>query len=225
MNLNIRFEELDSLRGLAATTVLIHHLSLVVPIVFLNETLKNTPFHILWAGHESVILFFVISGFVLALPYLNNISLSYKNYLVKRFCRIYIPYVVSILCAVILMGVYSRMGIPELGKWINNTWTTPFSSDLFFKHIFLLGSFDGDTVTFNPVIWSLVHEMRISIIFPILVYFIAKTGWKRNILLPIMIPISLFLVYFASLKLIKFDITLGMYDGTSPSVRIDVVRG
>lgn len=215
LKFNGRFEELDSLRGLAATTVVIHHLSLVVPSVFLNETLKDTLFHIFWAGHEAVIMFFVLSGFVLSLPYLNNTSPSYKDYLIKRYCRIYIPYTVSILFAVILMGIFSRGGISELGKWFNNTWITPFSSDLFFKHIFLLGRFDGDTVTFNPVIWSLVHEMRISFIFPIIVYLISKNGWKRNLILPIMIPVLLSIIYFSTLKIFKFDITLDMYDGTS----------
>lgn len=147
LKVHARFEELDSLRGLAAITVVIHHLSLVVPSILLNEKLKFTLLHILWAGHEAVILFFVLSGFVLSLPYLNKKAPSYRDYLIKRLCRIYIPYAASIVVAVILMAMLSRRGIPELSAMINNTWITSFSSDLFFKYILLIGRFKGDIDT------------------------------------------------------------------------------
>lgn len=67
--MNSRFDQIDSIRGLAALSVVISHLSLVIPNVYIVQKLKNTPLHIFWAGHEAVILFFILSGFVLALPY------------------------------------------------------------------------------------------------------------------------------------------------------------
>src|ERR1700738_3699896 len=103
---NKRIDILDSLRGLAALSVVFHHCLLVFPIFlaafYHNPNLNNnlvliltySPIHILWAGHEAVILFFVLSGFVLSLPFLNNNTISYHKYIVKRFCRIYIPYII-----------------------------------------------------------------------------------------------------------------------------------
>ena len=65
-----RFVELDALRGLAALIVVLHHLRLlwqgdVEPssrILRMLLTLLNP------AGNGAVILFFVLSGFVLSLP-------------------------------------------------------------------------------------------------------------------------------------------------------------
>ncbi|MEH7247503.1 acyltransferase family protein, partial [Neobacillus niacini] len=73
-----RLEELDSLRGIASLTVVIHHTLLTLPIFLaahqheqINSTIvkifTNSPLHIIWGGHEAVILFFVLSGFVLSL--------------------------------------------------------------------------------------------------------------------------------------------------------------
>jgi peptidoglycan/LPS O-acetylase OafA/YrhL len=37
---------------------------------------------------------------------------------------------------------------------------------------------DYDIGNVNGVVWSLIHEMRISLIFPILIFFVKKTNWK-----------------------------------------------
>ena len=71
-----RIQAMDSLRGLASFQVLIHH-ALGISILFLSviEDPHITssfwinlfifyPLHIFWAGHEAVIFFFVMSGFV-----------------------------------------------------------------------------------------------------------------------------------------------------------------
>lgn len=69
-----RFAELDSLRGIAAFLVMSSHL---IMLEFYNKSeyyhlLDDTPFRIFWSGHQSVILFFVLSGFVLSLGILSN---------------------------------------------------------------------------------------------------------------------------------------------------------
>ena len=73
-----RVEQLDSLRGLAAMSVVVSHHLLVFPAVF--EAFKSKtpgpdeallllpPVYIFWAGHCAVVLFFVLSGYVLSLP-------------------------------------------------------------------------------------------------------------------------------------------------------------
>ena len=62
-----RFRELDSLRGLAAITVVFHHFSRICSPQIIH-VLDRTPLRILVAGHQAVILFFLLSGFVLTLP-------------------------------------------------------------------------------------------------------------------------------------------------------------
>ncbi|WP_366414854.1 acyltransferase family protein [Paenibacillus sp. GP183] len=153
--------------------------------------MKSTPFHFFWAGHETVILFFVLSGFVLSLPYHNNKAPTHKEYLIKRICRIYIPYIFSIIFSMVLMGLVSRMGIPDLSTWFNSIWVTPPLLQSIINHIVLLGQFEA--ISFNPVIWSMIHEMRISILFPFIMYFVIKNNWKKNLVMTLSIPILIFL--------------------------------
>jgi peptidoglycan/LPS O-acetylase OafA/YrhL len=200
-----RYDELDSLRGLAASTVLLSHLFIILPSIYLINEMRKTPIHIFWAGHEAVILFFVLSGFVLSLPFFRDKIPKYRDYLIKRFCRIYIPYFVAISISIICMLLFSRTGITELSNWFNAEWTTPLSFGLLIQHIFLIGEFK--TQSFNGVIWSLVHEMRISIIFPFLMYSINKYDWKRNIIIALSCSSLYFLIFYFILKVYKYDIS------------------
>ena len=78
----VRYVELDSLRGLAALIVVLHH------VLYLWETDTQpasaacrffldliNPF-----GFEAVILFFVLSGFVLSLPAVDGKPQTYLTF-------------------------------------------------------------------------------------------------------------------------------------------------
>ncbi|MCT7487110.1 acyltransferase family protein [Aliarcobacter cryaerophilus] len=75
------FNEFDFLRGLAAITVFMSH-SLGV------YDMKTFPFTLISDGHAAVILFFVLSGFVLMYQSLNSNYNSYA-FVIRRFFRIY----------------------------------------------------------------------------------------------------------------------------------------
>ena len=68
-----RYPQLDSLRGLAALTVVFEHCLRIDPWLlqgispWLEWAAQSTPLHILWAGGNAVLLFFVLSGLVLTL--------------------------------------------------------------------------------------------------------------------------------------------------------------
>lgn len=77
-----RLHELDSLRGIAAFSVMLSHVFLVFPIIW-NTTrpaeatwwlklFMYSPLRVAWAGHEAVVFFFVLSGFVLALLFFGS---------------------------------------------------------------------------------------------------------------------------------------------------------
>jgi peptidoglycan/LPS O-acetylase OafA/YrhL len=186
--MNRRLDELDSLRGLAALTVLFGHFSLVFNQIFIGQDVttlhyiyKYTPVHMIWSGHEAVMLFFVLSGFVLTLPFLKGGEFSYLNYLIKRFFRIYLPTIVSVLIALILVLFFVEENTSSINSdWIAGMWNKSPSIGNFFEHLTLLTRFNPQL---NPVLWSLVHEMRISIIFPFIVWIVFKYDWKKVILL------------------------------------------
>jgi peptidoglycan/LPS O-acetylase OafA/YrhL len=159
-----RFYELDSLRGLAALTVVFHHFSrLCSPRV--QGYFFHTPLRLLIAGHQAVILFFLLSGFVLTLPYQKKNRLGYGPFLLKRVCRIYLPYLGALLLAILGDLCFSSSGVVS-GYWLNLTWTAPVTAHLVMQHILFLGNYDW--AQFNTAFWSLVYEMRISLVFPFL---------------------------------------------------------
>jgi len=199
-----RFEELDSLRGIAAFTVMIEHFLLIFPLIYhdndslLLDILKYTPLHIFWAGHEAVIFFFILSGFVLSLPYLSNKGSSYSSYLIKRICRIYIPYLLAVTVAVFArISLYSGE-IPGLSEWFNNLWKSELSVELLLGHLIMIGSFKNDAI--DPVLWSLVQEMRISILFPLVFYLISKFNWKTNLGICFILSSTWFFLQYKALE-------------------------
>ena len=185
--MNKRLDELDSLRGLAAFSVLASHLMLVFPIIWDIQTPANAPWwlklaafsplHMLWAGHEAVIFFFVLSGFVLSLPFLErDKTVPYGLYLVKRILRIYSPYIVAAVSAILLRELCYNGAIPGVSYWFNQSWKNPATWSVLRDHLILIGSFAN--CDFDPVLWSLVHEMRISIVFPIIIYLVRF--WEKT---------------------------------------------
>lgn len=185
-----RYEELDSIRGLAALTVVFSHLSLSIANFFIISNFQNTPLHIFWAGHEAVIIFFLLSGFVLALPYTINKKPVYRSYIVKRICRIYLPYIVSILIGSVCFMLLSGREV-KVTDWINNLWTTPINMKVILNHIFFLGDYQS---SINFVTWSLIHEMRISIIFPLLMILVMKYNWKTNIFICMFLTVIYYVI-------------------------------
>ena len=187
--MNQRIDQLDSLRGLAAFGVLLHHIILIFPIYFDTpasvaqpwwlDLIKYSPLSIIVAGHEAVIFFFVLSGFVLSLPFLKTEqAVPYWLFLTKRILRIYPPYIIAVASAFILREWCYSGNISYLSTWFNKPWHYNVSPEVIWNHLLLIGSFDN--CSFDITLWSLVHEMRISIIFPLLVYLVKfreKTAW------------------------------------------------
>ncbi|HUY81102.1 MAG TPA: acyltransferase [Acidobacteriaceae bacterium] len=184
-----RYNELDSLRGLAASTVVLGHLADFVFAVGIPASwigwrhfvmaANRTPLTVLMAGGTAVRFFFVLSGFVLMLPFLRNKENPYFPYLVKRICRIYLPYLAAVALA--LAGDYWLAGHPLslFGGSLKTTWSRPISMHLVWQHVRMLGHFDTEQI--NPVLWSLVQEMRISILYPLIGLAVLKLS-RRGLL-------------------------------------------
>ena len=187
----MRYKELDCLRGIAALIVVFGHMfNFYMTNADANEILINlilySPLRIFITGREAVILFFILSGFVLSISYFSH-NVKYNNYLIKRICRIYFPYLIAIIFSFILIKLCNLYGVTQT----NNLFSTVIIKDLLY-HLTLIGSFDATKI--NGAIWSLVVEMRISIIFPFIMYFIAKYDWKKNIIVAATLSVSTFLM-------------------------------
>src|ERR1035437_6618026 len=133
-----RISELDALRGIAAFIVLISHCFAVYPTVyeiFCSRSLINTntilkyftfsPLHIFWNAHAAVILFFILSGFVLSVSHYTDSKFDYGSYLIKRMCRLYIPYFAIVTISVLLINFYQgKHGINNLSYPFSESWSS-----------------------------------------------------------------------------------------------------
>lgn len=164
-----RFTELDAVRGLAALSVVFLHfhdawyIGLPHPVGPL-QIVGLFFLRLIYTGRSAVFLFFVLSGFVLSLPLLRGKHQPYSTYVVRRILRIWAPYVCSLLLALLGSAIFYRY--PHGSSWMGPYWNAPLDASLIFQHIFLIGIFD--TQRYNYVVWTLVQEMRLSIIFPFL---------------------------------------------------------
>lgn len=165
-----RLPTLDALRGVFALIVFAHHLVLaLVPDVptGLLPALRDTPLAAFMAGRAPVIVFFVLSGFVLMLPFRSRRRQGYGSYAVRRFARIYIPFFCSIMLAAALYALAGPRPVPSLTDWFNTaSWDAPPQPLLILKHLAMTGR--PEDMRLNSVMWSLVHEMRISLAFPLI---------------------------------------------------------
>jgi peptidoglycan/LPS O-acetylase OafA/YrhL len=173
-----RVRALDGLRGLAALVVLLHHILLAsapqlayaydgVPqprgaVVWL---LTYTPVHVLWAGPEAVVVFFVLSGFVLSLPVARGGRLRVGSYYPARFLRLYLPVWGALLLAAALHLAVGRHVLAGASWWLN-AHAQPLTARAARLDASLLSG-AGDW-GFTSVLWSLRWEVLFSLLLPVL---------------------------------------------------------
>ena len=164
-----RYFELDSIRGIAALVVVLQHFGLALP-----ENESNIFFHLQRGGHRAVIVFFLLSGFVLTLPLRTGRRQRYPTFVVRRICRIYLPYVAALILAIAADWVVGQRPIGN--QWVDQSWSHPITGALVGAHLVFLGQYDWSQL--NTAFWSLIYEMRISLVFPFIALGImVLPGW------------------------------------------------
>ncbi|MGC1422311.1 MAG: acyltransferase [Terracidiphilus sp.] len=157
--------EIDGLRFVAIASVFLFHLSLelqlrsgrIIPI----EPRYAGLFRIIGNGDSGVSLFFVVSGFVLALPFARHFfaraqPVSLRKYFIRRLTRLEPPYLLSILLFVFLLSVYTRHITADVLAHAVAT--------MLYLHRLVY----GERTFINPVSWSLEIEVQFYIMAPVL---------------------------------------------------------
>jgi peptidoglycan/LPS O-acetylase OafA/YrhL len=194
-----RLRELDGLRGLAALSVFFCHASVL--------GFPAGP----WAdGGAAVALFFVLSGYVLARSLLSHPQ-SYAEFVSRRILRLYPAYWSAIVLALLLIPTFNRSGLSGL---FADVWTKPVTVQQLVKHLFLITP-SIDVHRFDYPIWSLVVEMRVSLIFPLLV---AAFLWLPHplrfaalALSPVLAFVPMFLLGIPNVPMFLLGIALAVY--------------
>ena len=178
-----RLAGLDGLRGLAALVVLVHHGMLVLPTLSRVQeaghardgpwwawALTHTPLHLAWLGEEAVVVFFVLSGFVLAVPAARP-TFRWSAYYPQRLVRLYLPVWASLVLAAVVLLLLPRDPDAAHSSWVaaragidpGAAWTDAL----------LLGGVS----TVNAPLWSLRWEVVFSLLLP--VYVLAARRARR----------------------------------------------
>ena len=143
----MKFEKLESLRGLAAIYVVMHH---SVPH---DLKVHGLDFGLLFRfGQEAVILFFLLSGFVVNYSHRKSKNGAFNVYFFKRFSRIYIPLFFIYALGYLHVCLQSNSFVdPELGNLLKNIFMLQDVESL--KPNVLASPYMG-----NTPLWSLSYE-------------------------------------------------------------------
>lgn len=202
-----RYLELDSLRGLAAITVVFYHFNSVFNNYAADNWTHWPPITTFFAGHEAVIFFFVLSGFVLSVPYSEGKAASYAAYLTKRFCRLYLPFMASVLLA--QAGAFLLYAKSDTGNaWMDVTWSTRPTLHMLLRTLLLSNQFASQN---NPVIWTILLEIRVSVIFPLLYLITRKFGGLIVLPFFIIAPILLNASHYNEPRNLRLVCTSGLF--------------
>lgn len=176
-----RLPALDGLRGVAALVVLVFHV-LVLSDTFAARQpgvrpaeaswwFTHTPLALGWAGDEAVLLFFVLSGFVLALP-ATLAPVDWRAYYPQRLVRLYLPVWASLLLAAGAAALVSRGPEPGLSDWYGEHVPVVGPGEAVHDGLLLLG-----TGWLNSPLWSLQWELLFSLLLPV---YLVLARWRRG---------------------------------------------
>lgn len=157
--------ECESLRGIAIVLVFCFH---YLGSLRSYEPYDNMPAGagLLYGGNTGVILFFVLSGFLLSRPFLLGAPLNPGSYLLRRALRILPMFYLLVLLA---------------GLWSGQWWQA--LNALLFQGIRV-----GVLSPMGNVWWSLVVEVQFYLILPIAVWLARSPRYKY--LLWLLVPVA-----------------------------------
>jgi peptidoglycan/LPS O-acetylase OafA/YrhL len=181
--------EVDGLRFLAIAPVVLHHLTeRVMRDIDKRGTLGSADdrfLDIVPSGLVGVELFFVISGFIICLPWATRAmqaptqspGLRYKPYILRRVTRLEPPYLLTmfgIFAGVSLLSAAGFKSLTEGGNFAESSVSLPKS--LAASTIYMHGLFFQENPRLNPPAWSLEIEFQFYIIAPLLILLFLAVG-------------------------------------------------
>ena len=180
-----RLTELDAMRGIAAFSVVLSHacdnLALRESAVF--QFLGATPLRAMTSGRHGVIFFFVLSGLVLTRALLAGRATGFLTFALRRAIRLCLPAGAALLLSAVLYAVFHAPGAwLDPRSWMGaTTWThTPSLADMV-RQTSLIGV-EGD-FGLDPPLWTLAHELRLSILLPLVVTLAIRWNSRGGTLL------------------------------------------
>lgn len=161
----MRREYLDGLRGWASLFVLFSHLG----PMFLLSTKKMTSIPFVMDGQLAVYIFFVLSGYVLSIGFLEKGNPEIlKSLAIRRYTRLTIPIIASCSIALILVSIGAMKNLPAgiaaESPWLESFYRFPTSTlDMIRYSIFDVYA-DKSANSYNAVLWTMQYELTGSML-------------------------------------------------------------
>lgn len=179
-----RLDKLEAVRGFAALYVVFFHI--LPQKIYLFGINVGIPFRF---GPEAVIVFFVLSGFVIKYTYERSKDKSFGYYFIRRFIRLYIPLILVFIMAY-LIRCYEAGGWanPELKILLGNLFM--LQDVISQKPNVVVPSYLG-----NGVLWSLSYEWWFYMLFFVLVTYVNKDKINKFVTILTIIAAASYLIY------------------------------
>lgn len=171
---------LDSLRGAAAIMVCLAHWSYLFfvdyPQVIAHRRLLYLPYIVCSAGHQAVVIFFVMSGYLVGGHVLRAVKTSrwsWRNYLVQRGTRLWVVLVPALVLGGLLDSIALHYGISP--RLYHGTLTLSITYNvanaltwrIFLGNLFFLQTISTPVFGSNTPLWSLANEFWYYLMFPL----------------------------------------------------------
>ncbi len=182
--------QIDGLRFLAIILVVLFHANgFIVNKVPVKFSTLPTDYWLINGmfvndGVKGVLLFFVISGFILALPFAKHFwnnakEIDIKNYFVRRLTRLEPPYIITMVAcyfAILLLKGH------EFTNMFPHTFSGLFPS-LLASLTYTHNLFFPGQLSINQVSWTLEIEVQFYLLVPLLVLILKLSKvWRRSLL-------------------------------------------
>ncbi len=129
--------------------------------------LALVPVTLGWAG---VAIFFVVSGFCIHLSFLNGPANDWRVFFVRRFFRIYPPYLLALIFFACVLPT-TRLSFRSLFAWAQAG-----------SHALLVHNLDQRSYFgINSAFWSIAVEVQLYLLYPALLALVRKLGWDRSL--------------------------------------------
>lgn len=179
-----RLEKLEALRGFAALYVVLFH---VLPQEIL---LYGVNVGLLFRfGPEAVIVFFVLSGFVIKYTFERSADKSFKYYFIRRFIRLYIPlFFIYVLGYLLKCYNAGELASPEWGTLLGNLFML---QDVISQKPNVLSA----TYMGNGVLWSLSYEWWFYMLYYVLATRIPADKINKWVSIMVVTAAATYLIY------------------------------
>ncbi len=188
--------EVDGLRFVAIMAVMLYHLRDFTPG---HEIAPHGPGSFVSTffglGHYGVQLFFILSGFLLAMPFASwRLGIgkrpSLRTYYLRRLTRLEPPFVIAMV-GLFLLGIVVHLISHGAGpsKWPGVSEWPHFLATLFYQHNLVYGG----TSLITPVEWSLEIEVQFYVLAPLLTlpFSIRNAAVRRMLFLGLIVGLPL----------------------------------